>query len=90
MMIIEDYERRPNSIDEKLRLFICACGLVARISRVELGQNRSWNSLKHLFREDTQQLPTDVQGLEDGTVLVVTLRKVGGEGGRGGKENKLN
>jgi hypothetical protein len=49
---------------------------MARISGVELGQDGGWNTFQHLFREDTQQLPSDVQGLEHGAVLVVTLRRV--------------
>lgn len=62
---------------EKLRLFtfLTSSGdcLMARVPRVEFSENGSWNSLKHLFREDTQQLPSDVQRLEDGAVLIVAL-----------------
>jgi hypothetical protein len=62
-----------------LLLLLCAFLLVgclmARISWVELGQDGGWDTFQHLFREDTQQLPSDVQGLENGAVLVVTLRK---------------
>lgn len=50
-----------------------ASRLVTRVSRIEFGQNRGRNTLEHLLGEDTQQLPTNVQRLEDGTVLVVTL-----------------
>lgn len=58
----------------KIILFVvCGLRLMTWISWIELGQDRSWNSLEHLFREDTQQLPSDVQRLEYGTVLVVTL-----------------
>uniref|UniRef100_A0A182QVN8 Uncharacterized protein n=1 Tax=Anopheles farauti TaxID=69004 RepID=A0A182QVN8_9DIPT len=49
-------------------------GLVARVARVELGQDRGRDTLEHLLREDTQQLPADVERLEHGTVLVVALR----------------
>lgn len=46
---------------------------MARVPRIEFSQNGSWNTLKHLLGEDTQQLPADVQGFEDSAVLVVTL-----------------
>jgi hypothetical protein len=60
MMTIEDYD--ASTMKEKAKIMcIGRDGLMARISRVEFGQDRSWNSLKHLFREDTQQLPSDVQ-----------------------------
>lgn len=52
---------------------VCACGLVARVTWVEFGQDRGGNSLQHLLGEDTQQLPANVQRLEHGAVLVVTL-----------------
>ena len=48
-----------------------------RVSRVKLGDRRLRNPLQHLLREDTQQLPADVEGLEDRPVLV---RACGGKG----------
>lgn len=47
---------------------------MARISGVELGEYRGGYALQHLLREDTQQLPADVERLEYGAVLVVALR----------------
>lgn len=49
-------------------------GLVARVSRVELGEDGGRDTLQHLLGEDTEQLPADVQGLEHGAVLVATLQ----------------
>lgn len=49
--------------------------LMTGISWVELCENRSRNTLEHFLGEDTEQLPADVQRLEDGTVLVVTLKR---------------
>ena len=36
-----------------------------RISGVELGQSRGWYPLQHLLREDPQQLPPDIERLEN-------------------------
>ena len=47
--------------------------LVAGVSRVELGEDRRRYAFQHLLGEDAQQLPPDVQRLEDGPVLVVAL-----------------
>ena len=47
--------------------------LVPGVPRVELSQGRGRDPLQHLLGEDTEQLPADVQGLEDSAVLVVTL-----------------
>ena len=56
--------------------------LMPRVPGVELRQSGSGDPLQHFFGEDSQQLPADVQRLENGAVLVVTLeRKV---------ENDLN
>lgn len=49
--------------------------LVAGVARVELGEDGGGDTLQHLLREDTEQLPADVQGLEHCAVLVVTLGK---------------
>lgn len=49
--------------------------LMAGVTRVELGQDGSWNTFEHLLGEDTEELPTNVEGLEHCTVLVVTLWK---------------
>jgi hypothetical protein len=61
-------------------IVICVCdnfsrwgNLLSRVSGVELGEHVGRNSLQHLLGEDTQQLPANVQRLEDGTVLVVAL-----------------
>lgn len=43
------------------------------ISGVELGQGAGRDPLQHLLGEDPEQLPANVQGFEDGTVLVVAL-----------------
>uniref|UniRef100_A0A2M4D215 Putative secreted protein n=1 Tax=Anopheles darlingi TaxID=43151 RepID=A0A2M4D215_ANODA len=56
------------------RTAAAAGGLVTGVARVELGQNRGRDTLEHLLREDTQQLPADVERFEHGTVLVVALR----------------
>ena len=48
------------------------------ISWIELSERGLGNSLQHLLREDTKQLPSDVQGLLDRSILVVTLREGGG------------
>ena len=42
-------------------------------ARIELFQGRVGDSLEHLLREDTQQLPSDVERLENRAVLGVTL-----------------
>lgn len=47
--------------------------LMARVSRIEFGQDGRRNSLEHLLGEDAQQLPSDVQRFEHGAVLVVSL-----------------
>lgn len=41
-------------------------------SWVVLVQGLGGDTLQHLTGEDTEQLPSNVQGFEDGTVLVVT------------------
>lgn len=46
-------------------------GGAVSVARVVLGQRGLRDALQHLLREDTQQLPPDVQRLEDGAVLVV-------------------
>ena len=46
-----------------------------RISWIELSEGRLGDSLQHFLRENAEKLPPDVQGLLDGSVLVVTLRK---------------
>ena len=43
------------------------------VPRVVLGQDVCRNPLQHLLGEDSEQLPSDVQGLEDGSVLVTAL-----------------
>lgn len=43
------------------------------LARIELLQGRVGDSLEHLLREDTQQLPADVERLEDRAVLGVAL-----------------
>jgi len=48
---------------------------MARVPRVEFGQDGGRDTLKHLLGEDTQQLPADVQGFEDSAVLVVALQE---------------
>lgn len=55
--------------------WIVGSGSVAHggLSRVKLGQSALRNPLEHLFGENTQQLPTDVQSLEDRPVVVRTL-----------------
>ena len=47
---------------------------LAGVAWVELGQSAGRDALEHLLGEDTQQLPADVERLEDGAVLVVALR----------------
>lgn len=47
---------------------------LAGISRVELGQGAGRDTLEHLFGEDAEELPANVQRLEHGTVLIVALR----------------
>ena len=44
------------------------------ISWIEFCQNTFFNSLQHLFGEDSKQLPANVQGLKDRPVLVSSLR----------------
>lgn len=48
-------------------------GLMAGISGVELCKDGGGDPLEHLLGEDTEKLPSDVQGLEHSAVLVVTL-----------------
>ena len=35
------------------------------IPGIELGQGRSWNTFQHLFGENSEELPPDVQRLKD-------------------------
>lgn len=46
---------------------------MSRVSRVEFGQDVGRDTLQHFLREDTQQLPADVQRFENGTVFVTAL-----------------
>jgi len=48
--------------------------LMARVPRVEFGQDGGRDTLEHLLGEDTQQLPANVQGFEDSAVLIVALQ----------------
>lgn len=54
--------------------------LVGRLGlpRVELGQDVLGDALEQLLGEDAQQLPPDVQRLEDAPVLVGTWEKMQG------------
>jgi len=47
--------------------------LVPGVPGVELSQDGGRNPLQHLLGEDPEQLPPDVEGLEDCAVLIVTL-----------------
>ena len=47
---------------------------LASIARIEFGQSAGRNAFQHLLGEDAQQLPANVERLEDGAVLVVALR----------------
>lgn len=47
----------------------------SRLSRVKLGQRALWDSLQHLFGEDTQQLPANIQSLENRAVVIRPWRK---------------
>lgn len=51
-------------------------GLVARVPGIELREDWSRDTFKHLLGEDTEQLPADVQRFEYGAVLVVTLWRI--------------
>lgn len=47
---------------------------MTRISGIKFGEGGSGDTFQHFFGENTQQLPTDVEGFEYGPVFVVSLR----------------
>lgn len=42
------------------------------VTWVEFRQSASRNTFQHFLREDTQQLPANIQRLENGSVLVIS------------------
>lgn len=65
------HEQSMNNATEDL--FFITYKSMPGISWVELCQCAGGNPLQHLFGEDPEQLPTDIQRLEDGPILVIAL-----------------
>ena len=47
---------------------------MTRVPWIEFCESSGWNSLQHFLREDTEELPSNVKGLEDSTIFVAALR----------------
>jgi hypothetical protein len=48
--------------------------VLCRVSRVKFAQGALRDSLQHLFGEDSEQLPANVQSLVDSAVFIGTLK----------------
>jgi len=59
--------------DYSNQIFVTRLFSLTGVARIEFGQHTGGNTFQHLFREDTQQLPANVERLENGTVFVVAL-----------------